>query len=158
MTLTQSWKVPALTLGAMLLWADASPKLVSLRIMPQERTLRGKQASQQFLVIGRFADNRERDLTGQAHFALSNPASARVDESGRLFAAADGGTILTASVGGLSARASLTIEGSNQERPFSFPRDIVSIFTRRGCNAAGCHGGIKGQAGLKLSTNGIHPK
>jgi len=120
------------------IWTD--PKLISLRMMPQESTLRGKQASQQFLVIGKFADNRERDLTSQAHFALSNPASARADESGRLFATADGATVLTATVGGLSARASLTIEGSNQERPFSFPRDIVSIFTRRGCNTAGCHG------------------
>ena len=87
-----------LMLGAVLLWADASPKLVSLRIMPQERTLHGKQASQQFLVIGRFADNRERDLTSQAHFALSNSATARADESGRLFATADGATVLTASV------------------------------------------------------------
>src|SRR6185369_6031424 len=101
---------------------------------------------------------RERDLTNQAHFALSNPAPARADESGRLFAKADGETVVTATVGGLSAKAALTIEGSNQERPFSFPRDIVNIFTRRGCNTAGCHGGIKGQAGFKLSTHGIHPK
>jgi len=140
------------------LWADAPPKLLSVRIMPTERTLRGKNASQQFLVLGKFADNRERDLTGQAHFALSNSASARADEAGRVFALADGETVLTASVGALAARASLKIEGSSQERPFSFARDVVSILTRRGCNAAGCHGGIKGQAGFKLSTNGIHPK
>lgn len=160
MTLTQRrkslWLLCAAFAGP--IWADVSPKLVSLRIAPQERTLRGKHASQQFLVIGKFADDRERDLTGQAHFALSNPGSARVDESGRLFAAADGETAVTASVGGLSARASLKIEGSTQERPFSFARDIVGVFTRRGCNTAGCHGGIKGQAGFKLSTNGIHPK
>src|ERR1700736_2884198 len=140
------------------LLADAPARLVSVRIMPQERTLHGKKASQQFLVLGKFADNRERDLTAQAHFALSNSASARADESGRVFAVADGETVLTASVSGFAARASLKIEGSNQERPFSFARDIVSILTRRGCNAAGCHGGIKGQAGFKLSTNGIHPK
>src|SRR6478672_13960425 len=158
MTLTKSWKALLLlcTVFAGPILADS--KIVSLRIMPQERTLRGKQASQQFLVIGKSSDNRERDVTSQVHFTLSNPASARIDESGRLFAAADGATALTASIGGLSARASLTIEGSNQERPFSFSRDIITIFTRRGCNTAGCHGGIKGQAGFKLSTNGIHPK
>ncbi|MEX2264849.1 MAG: DUF1553 domain-containing protein [Bryobacteraceae bacterium] len=138
--------------------AAASPKLVSLRLTPEQRTLRGKKAAQQFLVTGRFADGRERDLTGEARFALSNGASARIGESGRVFAVADGETVLTASVSGLSARASLKIEGSSQERPFSFPRDVVSILTRRGCNGAGCHGGIKGQAGFKLSTHGIHAK
>src|SRR5262245_7827611 len=151
MTLTQSrnalWLLCTAFAGS--IWADASPKLISLRIMPQERTLRGKHASQQFLVVGRFADNRKRDLTSQAHFALSVPASGLADQSGRLFATADGETVLTASVSGLSARASLKIEGSTVERPFSFPRDIVSVFTRRSCNTAGCHGGIKGQAGFK---------
>src|SRR6185436_45904 len=122
------FRLLGLTLGAMWLCTAfaADPKLTSLRIMPQESTLRGKQASQQFLVIGKFADSRERDLTNQAHFALSNPAPARADESGRLFATADGATVVTATVGGLSAKAALTIEGSNQQRPFSFPRDIVS--------------------------------
>src|SRR5258708_24851592 len=97
------------------LWADAPAKLVSVRIMPQESTLRGKQASQQFLVLGKFADNRERDLTSQAHFALSNPASARADESCRLFATADGATDLTATVGTLSTLAAHTTRGSNPE-------------------------------------------
>ena len=138
--------------------AATPTKLISLRMMPHESTLRGKKASQQFLVLGRFSDGRERDITGDAHFAISNSSSARAEASGRVFALADGAAVLTASAGGLSTRASLKIEGSNQERPFSFPRDIVSIFTRRGCNAAGCHGGIKGQAGFKLSTHGIHPK
>jgi hypothetical protein len=137
--------------------AAATPKLVSLHLTPEQRTLRGKNATQQFLVTGRFADGRERDLTGDVRFTLSNTA-ARIDASGRLVAVADGETILTASLSGLSARASLKIEGSGLERPFSFPRDVVAIFTRRGCNAAGCHGGIKGQAGFKLSTHGIHPK
>src|SRR5262249_9738689 len=145
MTQTRKALLMLWTAVAAQVWADAPAKLVSVRIIPQERTLHGKKASQQFLVIGKFADNRERDLTGQARFELSNPGSARADESGRVFALADGQTALTASVNGLSARASLKIEGSNQERPFSFARDIVSILTRRGCNTAGCHGGIKGQ-------------
>src|SRR5262252_868420 len=126
MTETRKALLMLWTAAAAQVWADAPAKLVSLRIMPQERTLRGKHASQQFLVIGKFADNRERDLTSQARFALSNPASARADESGRLFATADGQTVLTASVGQLSARASLKIEGSTEERPFSFSRNIVS--------------------------------
>src|SRR5947207_15675258 len=119
MTTTQTRTAVQLlcTAFAVQLWAGAPPKLISVRIMPQASTLHGKKASQQFLVLGKFADNRERDLTGEAHFALSNSAPARADESGRLFAAADGETVLTASVGALTARASLKIEDSNQERP-----------------------------------------
>src|SRR6202011_3701848 len=70
----------------------------------------------------------------------------------------DGETVLTAKAEGFSAQASLKVDGSKVDRPFSFSREIVGVFTRRGCNSAGCHGGIKGQAGFKLSTHGIHPK
>src|SRR5260370_31108112 len=128
----------ACTAFASQLLAGAPAKLVSVRIMPTERTLHGKKASQQFLVLGKFADNRERDLTGQAHFALSNSAPARADESGRVFAVADGETVLTASVSCLAARASLKIQGSTHERPFSFARDVVSILMLRGRHAARC--------------------
>ncbi len=138
--------------------ADTPPKLVSLRLMPEQSTLRGKKASQQFLVLGQYSDKRERDLTLQSRFTLTSPASARADETGRVFAVGDGETVLVATAGGFSARSSLKVEGSGIDRPFGFPREIVSIFTRRGCNSAGCHGGIKGQAGFKLSTHGIHPK
>ena len=152
-------KLVALLLALVTLgWADVPSKLLSVRVMPPERILRGKNSSQQFVVLGRFADGRERDVTAQARLTLSNAALARADQSARVFAVADGQTVVTATVGTLSARASLKIDESNLERPFSFPRDIVSIFTRRGCNTAGCHGGIKGQAGFKLSTHGIHPK
>jgi len=139
-------------------WADTAPKLLSLRVLPEQRTLHGKKASQQFLVLGQYADKRERDLTAQAKFTLSNAAAARADEAGRVFATGDGETALVATVGTLSARAKLKVEGSAIDRPFSFPRDIVSIFTPRGCNTAGCQGGIKGQAGFKLATHGTHPK
>ena len=126
--------------------------------MPQERILRGKKASQQFLVLGRYADDRERDLTGRPASRFRIPLRPRGCSRAACLRWPMEQTVVTASVGGFSARASLKIEDSNLERPFSFPRDIVSIFTRRGCNTAGCHGGIKGQAGFKLSTHGIHPK
>src|SRR5580704_13846728 len=105
MTTTQTKKAVLLLFAAFAgpLCATAPPKLISVRIMPQASTLHGKKASQQFLVLGKFADNRERDLTGQAHFALSNSTPARADESGRVFAVADGETVLTASVSGFAA-------------------------------------------------------
>ena len=40
----------------------------------------------------------------------------------------------------------------------SFERDIVSILTKHGCNSSGCHGGVKGRGGLKLSLDGLDPR
>ena len=42
-------------------------------------------------------------------------------------------------------------------RPVSFTREIAGILTKRGCNGAACHGGVKGQGGLKLSANALYP-
>ena len=42
-------------------------------------------------------------------------------------------------------------------RPVSFTREISGILTKRGCNGAACHGGVKGQGGLKLSANALYP-
>jgi hypothetical protein len=41
---------------------------------------------------------------------------------------------------------------------FDFSREIGTILTRKGCNGASCHGGVKGRGGFKLSSGGFHPK
>src|SRR5438309_11053215 len=38
-----------------------------------------------------------------------------------------------------------------ETHPFEFGRDIGGILTRKGCNSATCHGGVKGRGGFKLS-------
>ena len=43
-------------------------------------------------------------------------------------------------------------------RPFDFGRDIGGILTRKGCNGASCHGGVKGRGGFKLSAGALYPK
>src|SRR5690349_10629830 len=45
-----------------------------------------------------------------------------------------------------------------ETRPFEFARDIGGIFTRKGCNSATCHGGVKGRGGFKLSPAALYPK
>jgi hypothetical protein len=112
--------------------------LVAVRLIPSEAVLRGRNASQQFLVIGKFTDGRERDLTGRTEFSLSAGATARLGDAGRVFAKSDGEIELTASVDGNTAKAVIRVEGSQQDRPFSFARDIGGILTRRGCNSSGC--------------------
>ena len=70
--------------------AQPSPKLASIRIEPQGRTLAGAGASQQLLVIAEFSDGAERDFTDRAVWKLSDPSLARIDNDARLFALADG--------------------------------------------------------------------
>ena len=58
---------------------SAPPQLRSLRLIPQERTLWGAKASQHFLVIGKYSDGLERDVTAESRFLLSDSTVAKVD-------------------------------------------------------------------------------
>jgi hypothetical protein len=132
-------------------------KIVSIRLTPQSRTLSGKSASQQYIVMAKTADGRERDVTDQAKFSVANPETAAIDGTGRVITAQDGETKIQVTYGDFETEGELRVQGSADVRPFSFASDVVGIFTRRGCNGSGCHGGVKGQAGFKLSDNGVHP-
>jgi hypothetical protein len=134
------------------------PELVAVRLVPEAALLVGKGASQQFVVMGKFSNGRERDITGEARFSLSNPSVGAIQGEGRVLASLDGETRVEAVVQGRSVEATLRVEGSTAQRPFSFARDVGGILTRRECNSSGCHGGVKGQAGFKLSDNGVHPR
>ena len=139
--------------------AWAGPKLVSLKTVPAEATLSYAGAAQQFLAIAAYDDGTERDVTGEAQWRVSNPALATLAGPARLAALADGSLTITAAMpAGAHAQSSVRIEGSRAARPFRFARDIGGILTKRGCNQAACHGGVKGRGGLKLSANALYPK
>lgn len=131
---------------------------ISLRIEPAERTLRGRGASQQLLVIGRFAEGVERDLTGEVRWSLSDPQAGAVDSAGRLTARKNADIAVTATFSGQTARAVVHAQEMEAGRPFQFSRDIGNILTQQGCNGSGCHGGVKGRGGFKLSAGGLNPK
>ena len=132
--------------------------LTSLRIIPPAPALWGARATQRVIVLGRFADGLERDLTASSQLKLSDPAVAGLDADGRLTALQDGQTQLEASVGEHRAHATVQVNDSQSNRPFSFARDIGEILTQHGCNTSDCHGGVKGQGGFKLSLNAIYPR
>src|SRR6476660_8873387 len=119
----------------------ASPVPLSISIMPQDRTLRGSDSAQQFVVVGKFADGTERDLTESAEWKLSQPDAGSITAGGRFSPGGKSHLILTARIAGRSAQTSITVEGFEQQRTFSFARDIGGILTRKGCNSASCHGG-----------------
>src|SRR5437016_752397 len=90
-----------------LAWSAADRTLLTLRLVPNETTIRGTQASQRFLVIGKYTDGVERDLTLQARFSISNPQVAKVDETGRVQSLADGVAALRAEVANQMAKATV---------------------------------------------------
>ena len=131
---------------------------LSVRVEPRDVTLWGPGANQRFLVLGRFADGRERDLTSRSRFSVTDPHVARVEANGRVFALDDGQTRLQVDAAGRTVEATIRVEGSEEPRPFSFDRVIGGILTQKGCNDSGCHGSVKGRGGLKLSLNGLYPQ
>ena len=137
---------------------EVKAKLLSLRLTPERVTLWGNKASQRFLVLGRYADGLERDVTRNSIFLVSDPAKGKMDDSGRFSALARGQVVMRARFGGLEVESSVRIERAGEERPFSFAQDIGGVFTKRGCNSRDCHGGVKGQGGFKLSKNALDPR
>jgi len=150
------------TIGILLIFMTAgwsAPQVVFLKTIPAQATLQYAGASQQFVAIANYADGTERDVTGEVEWRLSNPSLVKLIGPARVAAAKDGPLTITAVLaGGARAQSSLRIQGSQTERPFSFTRDIGGILTKRGCNQAACHGGVKGRGGLKLSANALYPK
>jgi hypothetical protein len=131
---------------------------VSLRIVPEEVTLWGAQALQHFIVLGQYADGLERDVTSTARFSLSDAKKGEVDRSGKFVVRGSGEVMLTAEIGGRSAKTAIHIEEAEKPRSSTFAREIEGIFTKQGCNDVACHGGVKGRGGFRLSVYGIYPR
>ncbi len=151
--------VASVLVSSTALLAESPPaELLSLRLAPENPTLWGANASQRFLVLGKYNDGLERDITRESRFSVSDAKVVKVDQTGRVVALANGDSLLRAEFEGQSAKTQVRVSGSEVRRPFSFVRDIGGIFTKRGCNDSSCHGGVKGQGGFKLSLNALYPK
>jgi len=130
---------------------------LSVEIVPREATLTGDEPSQHFVVLAKYADHLERDVTPQAAFVLSDPDKGQIDHAGKFVPSGVADIRLTANFEGRTAVATIHSQGAAKKLPFSFSRDICEIFTKRGCNGSLCHGGVKGKNGFKLSLGGISP-
>ncbi len=130
-----------------------SESLVSLAVVPAAATLSGKGVSRRFVLIGTYSSGFTRDLTLHGHWTLSDPAVGDLLASGTLSARTTGNVKLTAEFEGHAAASEVRVTVSEEERPFSFRRDIGAILTKRGCNTTDCHAAVKGKGGFKLSSN-----
>ena len=136
----------------------AGELLLSVRLVPEDVTLQGAWASQQFLLLGTYADGLDRDITSQSRLSIFPSQVASVDREGKVIARANGQAVLRAEMGDKVAQSFLHIESIEQQRPFHFAREIGGVLTRQGCNSTDCHGGVKGRGGLKLSLNALCPE
>jgi hypothetical protein len=132
--------------------------IVSLRVEPGKRVLQNEGSHQQLLVLGKYEDNSESDLTAEAHWATSPAGIVEIDADGLLKAVTDGQVTVTAEAEGRRAQAQFEVRGTGTPRTFEFAREIGGIFTKKGCNGSTCHGGVKGRGGFKLSAGALYPK
>ncbi len=135
---------------------EGSPDLLSIRIVPENVTIRGAYGTQRFLVLGTFADRMERDLTAACRLTIADSKLAAIGERGLARPLSDGATQLKAEFEGHAATSEIKIIDSEKQRPFNFQRDIGGILTEKGCNGSYCHGGVKGKGGFKLSLNALY--
>ena len=133
-------------------------RLVAVRIYPQDVSLWGPQSTQRFLVLAKYANGLERDVTSSARFSLSGDSKGDMDASGKFTPKKSGEAVLTAQFGGQTAKTSIRIESGHAEGRVTFAREISGIFSKRGCNSSSCHAGVKGRGGFKLSIDGVFPE
>jgi hypothetical protein len=132
--------------------------VLSLRLFPENVTIWGARNAQRFLVLGKYTDGLERDVTGACRFSVAAPGVAQVEAAGQIRALAPGTTVLRTEFEGRRVETAVRVEDSKQPALPSFSRDVETILTRRGCNGSNCHGGVKGRGGFKLSLNAMHPR
>lgn len=130
---------------------------LSIRVVPDEIELGGADAAQRVLVIGKFADGLERDITSDSQIAVSNPALAKI-EGGRVRAISDGRSEVTATYKSFNTSSKLRVADSQKHKAFQFAWDVGEVLTRRGCNNNACHGSVVGRGGFKLSVDARYPQ
>lgn len=154
--------VALLVVGSLVVAARAAPEEqggapLPLQLFPAEVRLDDAADAAQVLAQVALPDGTTRDATGEAAWAIADPAVAVVDSRGRLTPVADGTTTLVAALGGVRREVPVVVQGAGRPRAPSFRRDVLPVLTRAGCNAGSCHGSARGKDGFHLSLFGYDP-
>src|SRR5262249_42986413 len=64
---------------------------------------------------------------------------------------------LLAGFSAIPATEEVTLPGGRKLGKVDFERHVMGLFSRAGCNAAACHGSLKGKGGFRLSLVGYEP-
>ena len=154
------WRASAVSASALALLiaapAFAAPTLSKIDVYPSEMVLTGKDTVQRLMVIATYSDGSQKDVTGQAKFSNGGTTKFRLIGN-KVSSSINGEAPVTASFGGKTGQAKVTVREADLQRSWSFANDIVPIFTKYGCNTGGCHGSPAGRGGFRLSLFGYEP-
>jgi hypothetical protein len=127
-------------------------------LLPSSARLVGPHARQRFVVERIDGKVGVGDVTGRAVFASDNERVAVVDRDGFVRPVGDGVAVITATVDGRVARASVSVEDSGRDEPWNFRNHVEAVLTKQGCNSGACHGAAAGKNGFRLTLRGYGPE
>ena len=133
------------------------PQLQRLEIFPDRFALETKRDFHQVVVMATFKDATTRDVTRFSNLTVSDPKVVQLDGVTLRPLIDKGATEISASLGGLSAKAPVAVADGAKDRLISFRLDVMPVFMRGGCNQGGCHGAARGKDGFRLSLFGMDP-
>ena len=117
----------------------------------------GPRAQQQLAVsLAVGADARDVSDSEDLKLTSSDPKVVTIDGSVAK-PAGDGTAQITATLGGQTAVAEVTVSKFGEPHPVSFKNEILAALTKAGCNAGACHGSPSGKGGFRLSLRGFDP-
>ncbi|MBL9080649.1 MAG: hypothetical protein JNK76_02525 [Planctomycetales bacterium] len=126
-------------------------------VTPSKVNFDRPESNQQLLVSITRPDGCVVDRTRIAKYRSADESIAVVDELGLVEPLRDGRTAIVVEHDGARIEVPVEVAGVDRPTPISFPRDIVLILSKTGCNTGGCHGKAEGQNGFKLSVFGYDP-
>src|SRR5581483_11070784 len=127
-----------------------------LAILPASVDLSGPADAHQLLAEA-TVDEHQEDWTRNAKWTSSDPAIARVDQTGVVTPVSDGTVTITASASGRTAGATIHVKGVKAPFTWNFRNDVIPVLTKMGCNSGACHGALAGKNGFKLTLRGYDP-
>ena len=133
-----------------------SPTTAKLSFHAPKSTIVGPWSGTQLIVTDE-ATGVPRDVTYEAALKPETPGIVAIDEKGYVTPLKNGRTRLLASLSGTSAPPAvieIEVTGFDTPAPIHFSQEVVSVFTKYGCNGGGCHGKSGGQNNFRLSLLG----
>jgi hypothetical protein len=139
---------------------EGDPKIgvpASVTIGPENPPLKGRRATRQLIVTGRYEGGKVRDLTRALSWTSLDPEVAAVSQRGQVVPKGNGTATIVARQGSIEVRSRIKVEGMEKPAPVSFRRDVIPALSQAGCNTGACHGTPTGKGGFRLSLRGYLP-
>lgn len=132
----------------------------SFSISPSEVNLSRPFAQSQLLVAATSIKSKNHspaDLTHSASYRSSDEKIVTVNQTGRLFAVANGNAKIQVTVNDETHEIPVTISGIDDQLTIDYTLYVQPIISRAGCNAGACHASQYGKGGFVLSVFGFDP-